>query len=68
MCIRDRSSAAWATRVTELGRVARGVLPPAAYGLLSVAEAWAVIQARQLLEHTGWPAIAEFTIDETGQG
>eukprot|EP00969_Alexandrium_andersonii_P274587 12136035-Alexandrium_andersonii.AAC.1 len=26
------------------------------------------MQARQLLEHTGWPTIAEFTIDQAGPG
>eukprot|EP00969_Alexandrium_andersonii_P322507 14249404-Alexandrium_andersonii.AAC.1 len=58
MCIRDSSSADWATKVAELGRAARGAFPPAPDGLLSVADAWAVIQARQLLGHAGWPAIA----------
>eukprot|EP00969_Alexandrium_andersonii_P206213 9110970-Alexandrium_andersonii.AAC.1 len=62
------SSAAWAAKVVELGRVACSVFPPAPDGLLSVADARAVVQARQLLEHAGRPAIAEFTIDQTGQG
>eukprot|EP00969_Alexandrium_andersonii_P131750 5825905-Alexandrium_andersonii.AAC.1 len=39
------SSAAWATKVAELGRIAHSALPPAADGLLSVADAWAVVQA-----------------------
>eukprot|EP00969_Alexandrium_andersonii_P361495 15457705-Alexandrium_andersonii.AAC.1 len=35
------SSAVWATKVAELGRIARGALPLAADGLLSIADAWA---------------------------
>eukprot|EP00969_Alexandrium_andersonii_P028875 1260542-Alexandrium_andersonii.AAC.1 len=62
------SSAAWASKVAELGRAVREAFPPAPDGLLQVPDAWAVVQARQLLEHAGWPAIAEFTIDHGGRG
>eukprot|EP00969_Alexandrium_andersonii_P221016 9761040-Alexandrium_andersonii.AAC.1 len=47
------SSADWAAKVAELGRAARGALPPAPDGLLSVADVRAVVQARQLLGHAG---------------